>query len=284
MRLFRSFQQCAKSRSFATTTTTLSAGNNTALSATSLQSELPGTAPPHRSYIFLHTSQPPSEYPAKISTPVQRALLLKAAKWGGSVNFSWSKESPVIAARPPGEEKLQEYYMTAFSSARGCLEVPKVSLENVDEVEARLREHVEPATDASAQNDSSQDIHVYVCTHGARDCRCGDTGGAVVKAIRKELQKRRESNPADPSHRIKLAETGHVGGHKYAANVLVYPQGEWLGLVNPEDVPQVLDAILALPSRPLNANDAPLCPPHWRGRMDLSKEEQIELFRNASRS
>ncbi|KAH7926571.1 hypothetical protein BV22DRAFT_1008760 [Leucogyrophana mollusca] len=266
MRLLRSIKQCARIRSFATSSTV----------PNPLKSELPGTAPSHRSYIFLHTPQPPSDYAAKISTPVQRALLLKAVKWGGSVNFSWSKEQPAIPARPPGEEKLQEYYLTAFSSTRGCLEIPNVSLTNADEVEARLREHVEPAEDIAAS--SSQDIHLYVCTHGARDCRCGDTGGAVVKAILEELQKRRELDPVGPSHRVKVAEVGHVGGHKYAANVLVYPHGEWLGLVEPHDVSQILDAVLAAPSRPMAASEAPLCPSHWRGRMNLSKEEQLELY------
>jgi hypothetical protein len=44
------------------------------------------------------------------------------------------------------------------------------------------------------------------------------------------------------------------------------------------DVAEILDAILALPARPLNSDDIPLCPRHWRGRMGLSKDEQIQLF------
>ncbi|KIJ62282.1 hypothetical protein HYDPIDRAFT_94667, partial [Hydnomerulius pinastri MD-312] len=231
-----------------------------------------------RCYVFLHTPQPPSEYPPKYATPVQRKLLLDAMKWGGSVNFSWSEEQ---AVHPSGEEDKQVYHLTAFSSTRGKLEIPEVSLANVEEVGKLLRDHVEPplAESSPAEVTSSDDIHLYVCTHGSRDCRCGDTGGAVARTIQDELRRRKEVNPSDPSSRIKLAEVAHVGGHKYAANVLVYPHGEWLGEVEPENVPEILDAILERPIRPMNAEEMPICPLHWRGRMGLGKDEQIELFK-----
>jgi hypothetical protein len=176
-------------------------------------SELAGTAPPHRCYIFLHTPQPPSEYPAKCATPVQRALLLRTAKWGGSVNFAWSKDQQSIRTRPLGEEGKQEYHLTAFAHPRGKLEAT-VSMDNIEEVEEQLRMHAEGVSGATSSN--SNDVHLYVCTHGARDCRCGDTGGAVAQAVRDELRKRKDADPSDPSTCIKLAEVAHVGGHKYA--------------------------------------------------------------------
>ncbi|KAG2057902.1 hypothetical protein BDR06DRAFT_950959 [Suillus hirtellus] len=238
-------------------------------------SELVGTAPSHRCYIFLHTPQPPSEYPAKYATPIQRALLLRTAKWGGSVNFSWSEDQKSVCARPPGEEDKQEYHLTAFAYPRGKLEAT-VSMDNIEEVGEKLRVHAEGVSGATPSN--SNDVHLYVCTHGARDCRCGDIGGAVARAIRDELRKRIDADPSDPSTRIKLAEVAHVGGHKYAANLLVYPHGEWLGEVEPEDVPGILDAILALPARPRNINEIPICPRNWRGRMGLNKDEQVQLL------
>lgn len=84
---------------------------------------------------------------------------------------------------------------------------------------------------------------------------------------------------------------------RFAANLLVFPHGEWsvlvfcsvgvsylheinlsrLGRLSAEDVPQVLKAILErTPQSP--KNDAPLCPRHWRGRMGLGKDEQLELL------
>ncbi|KAF8833685.1 hypothetical protein BDN67DRAFT_976484 [Paxillus ammoniavirescens] len=251
------------------------------LSTATSTNELPGTAAVHRCYVFLHTPQPPSEYPAKYATPVQRKLLVDAMKWGGSVNFSWSEQQISYPPRPTGEEDKQLFYLTAFSSTRGKLEIPEASLANVEEVGRLLREHVEPplAKGSPEVTSSSLDnIHLYVCTHGARDCRCGDTGGAVARAIRNELHRRTQLNPSDPVSRIKLAEVAHVGGHKHAANVMVYPHGEWLGEVEPDNVPEILDAILARPVRPMNTEEMPICPSHWRGRMGMGKEEQIELF------
>ncbi|KAG1724485.1 hypothetical protein EDB19DRAFT_312396 [Suillus lakei] len=159
--------------------------------------ELVGTAPPHRCYIFLHTPQPPSEYPAKYATPVQRALLLRTTQWGGSVNFAWSEDQPSVCARPPGEEAKQEYHLTAFAHPRGKLEA-RVSLDNIEEVDEQLRVHAESVSGTTSLN--SDDVHLYVCTHGTRDCRCGDTGGAVAHAIRDELRKRRDADPSDPQY------------------------------------------------------------------------------------
>ena len=92
-------------------------------------------------------------------------------------------------------------------------------------------------------------------------------------------------------------------GARYAANVLVYPFGDWcvpasplatfepdlldrLGMVQPFDVPRILDEILerrtAISTKQSPVNSVPpLCPLYWRGRMGLDKDGQLEL---ASRS
>ena len=56
--------------------------------------------------------------------------------------------------------------------------------------------------------DVVQPLYIYVCTHAARDCRCGDIGSSVSKALRKEIDKRGLTSI------VKLGETGHVGGHQ----------------------------------------------------------------------
>lgn len=58
-----------------------------------------------------------------------------------------------------------------------------------------------------------------------------------------------------------------------------------LGQLRPEDVPSVLDAIAARMDAVgvrYHPDVAPLLPRHWRGRMGLDKEEQIELARRHS--
>ncbi|KAF9465998.1 Sucrase/ferredoxin-like-domain-containing protein [Collybia nuda] len=225
-----------------------------------------GTVASHRSYIFLHASEPPSEFPARMSTAIQRALMLRTLKWGGIVNFSWHG--------PKSSSSDDSTSATAFSTAGGRLEIPKISLDNVDEIEVKLRKHSEGPLVKS----TDEEIQLYVCTHGARDCRCGDMGSRVVKALREEVQKRLEADPHGIVSRVKVGEVGHVGGHQYAANLLVLPHGEWLGLLTPEDIPTVLDKILAHTPAPFDASQPPLYPERWRGRMGLSKDEQSELY------
>lgn len=90
---------------------------------------------------------------------------------------------------------------------------------------------------------------------------------------------------------------------RYAANLLIYPYGEWfvpsgphslgfrnayifarLGTLQAIDVPMVLDEILEQHTAGWTAStdSPPLCPPFWRGRMGLNKEEQLALHSGRS--
>ncbi|KAG5644528.1 hypothetical protein DXG03_008270 [Asterophora parasitica] len=236
-----------------------------------------GTVPSHRSYIFLHASEPPTAFPARVSTPLQRALQLQVTKWGGMVNFSWfGPEHHSQTGNGTG--------VTAFSSLGGRLEIPELTLENVDAVAETLRRHASEGPGITAEEEP--EVHLYVCTHGARDCRCGDVGGAVVRALREEVARRVEADSGGKASRVRVGEVAHGGAncgiHRHAANLLVYPHGDWLGLLKPEDVPSVLTSILEYSIRPFGAQDKPIVPRHWRGRMGLSKDEQVELFESQS--
>ncbi|KAF2878509.1 Sucrase/ferredoxin-like-domain-containing protein [Massariosphaeria phaeospora] len=64
-------------------------------------------------------------------------------------------------------------------------------------------------------------VTVLICGHGARDRRCGVLGPLLEDGFRRELARRG----------VRGAEVGvvsHVGGHKFAGNVVVYvPPGWW---------------------------------------------------------
>ncbi|KAI0701737.1 Sucrase/ferredoxin-like-domain-containing protein [Earliella scabrosa] len=282
---------------------------------------LAGSVARHDAYVLLHTHAPPSEYPARSKSPLWRQLTLRARAWGGLVNFAWSPALPVHAGysglgeprgnghgNGNGDEKgmteseepagagEEAYVASVFAaSRRGRLHLPLVSLANLDAVDAQIRAHVLARHDHHHPDDPSLSrtrirsgepgpgleldgrLFLYVCTHGARDCRCGETGGEVARALRTEVAKRGVGDE------VCVGEVAHVGGHKYAANVLVFPYGDWLGTVQEVDVPRVLDEVLAWhgvhrrrrsqPARSL----PPLCPPYWRGRMGLDKDEQLAL-------
>ena len=103
--------------------------------------------------------------------------------------------------------------------------------------------------------------HVFVCTHGSRDARCGIIGPDLVEAFRAAVEA--DEDPTLAS-RVAIRGCSHVGGHKYAGNVLVFvprgglraeetePEpssgvlaaGHWLGYVTPEDIPEIVARVV----------------------------------------
>lgn len=88
---------------------------------------------------------------------------------------------------------------------------------------------------------------VLICGHGGRDERCGVLGPLLQSAFRRELQRR--SIDAD------VGLISHIGGHKYAGNVIMYippsmvgnelkGAGVWYGRVGPEQVEGVVEETL----------------------------------------
>jgi hypothetical protein len=65
-----------------------------------------------------------------------------------------------------------------------------------------------------------------VCTHGRHDACCAELGRPVVAALAAQ----------HPAH---TWEVSHIGGDRFAANLLVLPQGLYYGRVTPADAPAV---------------------------------------------
>lgn len=63
--------------------------------------------------------------------------------------------------------------------------------------------------------------HYFVCSNGRRDVCCSRFGLPVYAALRDRVGDR-------------AWETTHVGGHRYAANVMTLPQGALYGYLSPE--------------------------------------------------
>ena len=68
-----------------------------------------------------------------------------------------------------------------------------------------------------------------VCTHGNHDKCCAKFGIPVYHALREQSGAR-------------AWECSHVGGDRFAANVVVLPHGIYYGRVTPADVPRLLEA------------------------------------------
>ncbi len=72
---------------------------------------------------------------------------------------------------------------------------------------------------------------LLVCTNGRRDACCALRGRAVVGALA-------------ASHPELLWECTHLGGHRFAANVVWLPEGIVHGRVTPDAAPGLIDGLL----------------------------------------
>jgi hypothetical protein len=71
---------------------------------------------------------------------------------------------------------------------------------------------------------------LVVCTHGKRDRCCAKNGRPVYDALRRETESSR------------VWQSTHVGGDRFAGNVVVFPHGLYYGRVEPEDAAGLLGA------------------------------------------
>ncbi|KAJ1733908.1 hypothetical protein LPJ61_001341 [Coemansia biformis] len=119
----------------------------------------------------------------------------------------------------------------------------------------------------------SRNRHIFVCTHGSRDQLCGIHGTRLLHDLRALIQAR-----GLESH-VAAWATSHVGGHKYAANAIVYPRGDWYGTWcekcggSPNGRAADAAAILDAAVHNITWWDA------WRGATNMSKQDQISAWR-----
>ncbi|KAJ1662485.1 hypothetical protein IW140_005804 [Coemansia sp. RSA 1813] len=123
--------------------------------------------------------------------------------------------------------------------------------------------------------------HIFVCTHGSRDRLCGVHGGKLLDDLRALIDQH------GLGKHVAAWSTSHIGGHKYAANAIIYPRGDWYGTwcdrcrcsteldssapsAGKVDAQAIIDAA----TRDVVWWDA------WRGAINLSKKDQIATWRN----
>jgi hypothetical protein len=98
---------------------------------------------------------------------------------------------------------------------------------------------------------TSSERRYLVCTNGARDPCCAIRGPAVAQALER----------VRPG---QVYECSHLGGHRFAANVLVLPDGLCFGRLDARSAPALADE--------LDAGRLPL--EHLRGRTAFEPEQQ----------
>lgn len=107
--------------------------------------------------------------------------------------------------------------------------------------------------------DIRQSPTILICGHGGRDRRCGTMGPVLLAEFRRVLRKCGFSTSVDddgigqvdgPNH-ANVGLISHIGGHKYAGNVIIYlpsnfassssanslaGKGLWYGRIEPKHV------------------------------------------------
>ena len=138
----------------------------------------------------------------------------------------------------------------------------------VDDIPALVTDHLLGGEAANQlRHEPLTGKHIFVCTHGERDARCGECGPPLFERFQQEV-----ASLALEEH-VQLYKSSHVGGHRFAGNVLVYPAGDWYGYVTPTDVAHILAA---------HTNSGDLPTELWRGRMGLTPKEQTDYFKRSS--
>ncbi|KAH7089614.1 Sucrase/ferredoxin-like-domain-containing protein [Paraphoma chrysanthemicola] len=116
-----------------------------------------------------------------------------------------------------------------------------------DNLSSEQKSHLLRNDAVAAKLPSAEDITtptVLICGHGNRDSRCGILGPILQSSFESEFARR--GIDAD------VAQISHIGGHKYAGNVIIYlppglrenalaGAGIWYGRVGPENVEGVVE-------------------------------------------
>jgi hypothetical protein len=116
------------------------------------------------------------------------------------------------------------------------------------------------------------DPMLLVCTNGKRDACCALRGRAVVSALVSH-------------HAERTWECTHLGGHRFAGNLVCLPDGLVYGRVSDADAPAVADAYLAgrvvpalLRGRSAWPAPAQVAEVALRERLDLDGLDAVELI------
>lgn len=68
--------------------------------------------------------------------------------------------------------------------------------------------------------------YVFVCAHNNRDRRCGVCGPVLIEKFKEEIESKGLKD------QVFVTACSHVGGHKYAGNVIIFsadPDGKVAG-------------------------------------------------------
>ena len=181
-----------------------------------------GTAPSVKNWFLLEyrgawrkDAFPQSDLPEEVKRHIENLL-------------SRFEESRIqfIGSRRPSDEKLTFYYACSSEFS------PKLYKFEVDRYEDILSIDIPALVETEEiEKFRSDEKLALVCTHGARDACCAAAGPSVFR----ELSEKKG---------IKAWRTTHVGAHRFAANLVMLPEGIYYGRVDEENLKRIASSHL----------------------------------------
>ncbi|CAF2712854.1 unnamed protein product [Rotaria sp. Silwood2] len=247
------------------------------------QGNMVGSVEKHRRHLCIGQSIPPSQWPKDIKdlkgdyiAELSRVLKEKKDAIGYAVKLSSASVVTTATTTTDNPSHIADWYVFPDQ-----IKISNVNIEQIEQViqtlfvddqsvikikdktktiEEQLKEDNNlPAFDDNISCHRLPGLWVLVCCHYQRDRRCGVIGPMIVDEIDKYV---READLTDNVHWLKIS---HVGGHKFAGNVIVYPSGTWYGRVLTCHVPVLIDAYISS-SEDLKTKLKPL----YRGHLDTT--------------
>ncbi|KAI9099523.1 Sucrase/ferredoxin-like-domain-containing protein [Phlyctochytrium arcticum] len=208
---------------------------------------------PYRKHILLGTSQPPASWAPKLEKTDTFMKQLSPFLDDSDAGYKVSASTDATTNGESGTRTIR------ILPGNTQLVVP----ENDGKTAAKaIQQH--PTDAGNSRNKTRHQI--LVCVHGQRDCRCGEQGVRLFDSLKKEIENRGLSQD------IEVSGVSHIGGHKYAGNAIVYPRGDWYGLLDSPDAKSLISAVL----------EDRVWWDRWRGRMDLTKDQEIALYQQST--
>lgn len=191
-----------------------------ALSLDNGESQL-GTASTVRSFLLVECPGPwgaEALRDSRLADPVKRRL--------------WSLETdtgvrPLLVRRPGRRTGRGTHVFAAYAGSRG----PWLERALFEDPRDLLHLDLTPVGRGHRPGWTDEaDPLVAVCTHGRHDACCAERGRPVVAALAERAPE-------------ATWEVSHIGGDRFAANVLVLPDGLYYGRLGPEDAAGFLTAL-----------------------------------------
>jgi hypothetical protein len=180
--------------------------------------QLAGTATQVRAFLLVEHAGPWGEVAlrdARLPDATRSWLRRHAAETGVRV----------LLVRRPGARAGESVRVFAVRTGSWCETAVLDRIEDVDGLDLGAL-----ASGRSLGMGRSNEPLMLVCTHGRHDACCAERGRPLASALAREVPDR-------------VWECSHLGGDRFAGNLLVLPQGLGFGWVAPDRVPALLDGL-----------------------------------------